>query len=866
METLLRASILSLSLIASAVLGAETADETGGAASRREDVFEFTQEPSCKKTDSGQYEIRFASKGRCDVTVAVANRADKIVRHLVSGVLGANAPEPLKKDSLEQTLLWDGKDDFGKSVENPADCHVRVSLGLKPVVDKILMWHENRFEGDIAGIASDADGVYVFGAARGGGKYVATRIVQYDHQGQYLKTLLPFPKGKMLSGNFARMGEDFGGDQYSLPKGDVYPAEYAFCVNNHRLTMIQTTTWFGQSIHFFRLGTDGSLPPGGYFGAAAVTRVTHQSGVGLDAPAWLAVTPDDKYYYYTGTGFAFHQGPDPKLPDHAIYRIATDLNGKETTPFIGQKEAGSDNDHFNVPMGMTVDAEGQLYVADSGNNRIQVFSSDGKFVRTIAVPEPWWVGVHPKTHAVYVLSYPANADEYKILKFLDKPEPVATQSFAIPTMPKQKEKKRVWPVFCLDCSAATPTVWVTDAKSHIQLWEDKDSKFELKRDLYEEMIKESPSLANLPGRGANRWQPIVDPCRPYIYLGGTSPGWPAIDSTGTGTRINVNTGEIDKGRVPFIPGNDGLGYSLVDDKTMPVPGYDIPVKKVNPRHFEMDTGKIVPFENADANKCQGVYRMLLSPLGEMAIQCRTFGDFTPSTYPGRPAMLPKPDRPVYSSALLAKFDRQGKLINSDLLQGLPVAIAGIAFDLKGNIYVGLPLQKLVDGKPLSDFAIAKFPPEGGKFVYSAPIKQVDAPLQDRPQRKGDFSITVNENHKEFPAEIWADGMLWSYGSTLAPPGISCRCFQTWFSIDLYARSFVPEGSRSTVSIVDTNGNFILRIGGWGNCDERGPEVRLSYIRYVGVGDSGLYIDDQHNCRMLKVALKYEKEKDIALNP
>lgn len=53
--------------------------------------------------------------------------------------------------------------------------------------------------------------------------------------------------------------------------------------------------------------------------------------------------------------------------------------------------------------------------------------------------------------------------------------------------------------------------------------------------------------------------------------------------------------------------------------------------------------------------------------------------------------------------------------------GINVGIQGkkptIAFDLKGNIYVGLPFPKVVEGKTLSDFTIAKFPATGRKFIY-----------------------------------------------------------------------------------------------------------------------------------------------------
>src|SRR4030095_1357022 len=35
---------------------------------------------------------------------------------------------------------------------------------------------------------------------------------------------------------------------------------------------------------------------------------------------------------------------------------------------------------FNTPTGLAIDAEGNLYVVDGGNDRIQVFDPDGKFI------------------------------------------------------------------------------------------------------------------------------------------------------------------------------------------------------------------------------------------------------------------------------------------------------------------------------------------------------------------------------------------------------------------------------------------------------------------------------------------------------
>jgi NHL repeat len=53
-------------------------------------------------------------------------------------------------------------------------------------------------------------------------------------------------------------------------------------------------------------------------------------------------------------------------------------------------EPGDGPGQFNVPHSIATDAQGNVYVADRGNRRIQVFDGDGKFLRqlTIDVPAP----------------------------------------------------------------------------------------------------------------------------------------------------------------------------------------------------------------------------------------------------------------------------------------------------------------------------------------------------------------------------------------------------------------------------------------------------------------------------------------------
>jgi len=160
----------------------------------REAVYEFAREPTVRKQGE-QYAISFACKGKCDVAVAVEDASGRILRHIVYGVLGSNAPPPLKKDPLEQTLFWDGKDEFGKYVKDVDKCRVRVSLGLNPTFDKNIGWHpkDTSTARNLSAIAADADGVYVLECLA----YGSGTLRKYDHDGNYLRTLYPWDPEKL---------------------------------------------------------------------------------------------------------------------------------------------------------------------------------------------------------------------------------------------------------------------------------------------------------------------------------------------------------------------------------------------------------------------------------------------------------------------------------------------------------------------------------------------------------------------------------------------------------------------------------------------------------------------------------------------
>lgn len=80
--------------------------------------------------------------------------------------------------------------------------------------------------------------------------------------------------------------------------------------------------------------------------------------------------------------------PSPSVPLSAESTLSvtpgtvSPPSGEELLMTIGRQ--GSGDGEFLNPQGLALDGEGNLYVADTGNSRVQVFDADGNFLMTIA--------------------------------------------------------------------------------------------------------------------------------------------------------------------------------------------------------------------------------------------------------------------------------------------------------------------------------------------------------------------------------------------------------------------------------------------------------------------------------------------------
>ncbi|PYR74875.1 MAG: 6-bladed beta-propeller [Acidobacteria bacterium] len=77
-------------------------------------------------------------------------------------------------------------------------------------------------------------------------------------------------------------------------------------------------------------------------------------------------------------------------------------------------ERGTGPGQFNIPHTIAADAQGNIYVGDRTNRRIQVFDSDGKFLKQFAnVEAPWAICITPPPAQVL---YSADANSGKVFK------------------------------------------------------------------------------------------------------------------------------------------------------------------------------------------------------------------------------------------------------------------------------------------------------------------------------------------------------------------------------------------------------------------------------------------------------------------
>jgi sugar lactone lactonase YvrE len=917
---------------------------------KREEIFEFAQKPVVTR-EGDKVTIAFETTGLCDVTIAIEDSGGKIIRHLVSGVLGPKAPQPLQKDSKKQAVIWDGKNDKGDYAENKDDLTVRVSLGLKPQFERALLHSPyKRFGRNPPVIAAAADGVYVYEGD------MADNVRLLDHEGNYVRTVYPFPSDKLdqvqglrwrttpdgvkvpfkegahqvtffgsgLNGGFDP-ASGFGtyrvrplNEYDGLPR---YPAASAMAIHGNRLALI--------GLYLNRLATDGSSggldihgartsSPAFIYGYCQPTRPVDNT------PLSAAFSPDGKSVYLTGYTVYGDNGTAGafRMWLHGVLRVPFD--GKAAPEvFVGDMNptsptaAGTGEKQFNSPTSVACDAEGRVYVSDYVNNRIQIFTPDGKFKESLSVNRPAYVAVHQKTGEIYVSSWAYSHSRNtgsmepikpKLTRFEAQAGHKKIAEYALPFASGDGDHGP-WGGWMgiqyrveLDSWAEPPTVWLVPGQAGgggswapwgIKVLTVEKDQLTMKKDFGAEAFK----AVTYDAASSGRQRLIVNPKTGKVYI-----------MEGMGLATGDRAVEIDpvKGRNKFVDlpfgaedicfDSDGLIYLRTGDMVVrydPANWREVPwdygeeregVSHCGGRAAKVSAGLALPGTRPGPwFHCGGFG---ISPKGHLVVQCFNggMGSNAKLDRPGKPALAAATGKPYTPRIYPGRqrwgeihiWDKHGKVLHEDVAPGVTIT-DGVCIDNDDNVYVLTNPMRTPDGKPALNRmteTLIKFKPGRGRVVTSGDGPPVPVKAGQQPDHPTDIA-------GPYQGAAWVEGADWLYGGVGYAGTMRCTCWNARFSLDYYARSFAPEPDRFSVAVLDTNGNLILRLGKCGNVDDGKPliadpaikeprsiggdETAIMHACYVAVDtDKRLFIEDAGNRRIASVKLDYHRTETVPL--
>jgi hypothetical protein len=149
-----------------------------------------------------------------------------------------------------------------------------------------------------------------------------------------------------------------GNDKFNFPAGIVIsPVNGDFYVvdeGNHRVQVYDTT-----------------LTLAGYKTTLGITGSSGNDSTRFNTPWDVAVDASGNIYVADGN-------------NHRVQKCTLAGTAYNCTTFAGTTStSGSTFDHLSNPYGVAIDGAGRVYIADGGNNRIQVFDSTGAYLTTI---------------------------------------------------------------------------------------------------------------------------------------------------------------------------------------------------------------------------------------------------------------------------------------------------------------------------------------------------------------------------------------------------------------------------------------------------------------------------------------------------
>ncbi len=788
-------------------------------------VAKFVSAPRVKKK-RGQVIIRFTVSAKTDVEVAVLDVDKKIVRRLAAGVLGGknDPPAPLKP-GFDQSVLWDGNDDYGKKAEG-APFSVRVRIGMDVAYGRML--GGSPYTGLLSpngpkdSIALSPDGsMYVHMSSLVGVLHASIpwQLRKFDKAGKYIKTILPYPASTSTN-NVPAFNLAHDGSEFLMPRFNnaLDPTTYHFGDNIYRKVVNNQVVFIGDKKLTFVSLDDSN----------AIKTVSFAKMKWKRTSVQIAFSPDGRYVYYSNAADIPYNPKklsdfNHEFPNGRIYRQDLEKPGAAPEKFydISFPEKFWFPNAWNkrtATGGIDVDTNGHIFVCDLVNQEIIELSPEGKKLSSIKVPWPDKVILSQKSDTIYVISNQVTKG-YRLETTLYKINGRGSKAKVVMELPIGKD---LGTSIALNELEEKPFLWIGGNRELI--------KFE---DAGNEFIK-GENLLNDKDKISFVTYGDVDVEKDLVYItNGSREVWRYDGKTGEGGRTHLTTCDVSVGP-------KGTVYAWG------IKGFYGPVAR-----YGRDL-KPLPLASG-----KHTYGALYGRYGRGVNAPGLAVDWH-----GRVYALSG-----FNTCALYAFDKEGKLVDFERKAPAPMNVGeikkgdsmpaylsyvmdqggSIQTDPKGNVYVlehGLPSDfknpKGFEKDPAFDRStgtVYKFGPKGGTFK----------PVKGRERYEAEGAL-----RRYYIACGPISGSWKSTGSV-------CHCTRPRFDVDAYGRLCIPNGLTQKVIVIDNNDNEILRFGNYGNYDSAGPDsidpkppLPMGWPIFSAVSDEHIYVGDGLNHRVLRV--------------
>jgi len=785
----------------------------------------FAEKPAVSRAgDAATIAFRLAAPA--DVEVAVLDAEGRVVRHLAAGLLGGpHAPPAPLRPALAQEIPWDGRDDLGNPARGgPFRARVRTGLSVRPAG---FIGDAGAEPGDarVYGLATDDQGnLYAAWGIGYGDRYFTIKV--FDRDGNYLRTILPYPSSLKL--------QDALGFAPQTPRdGRLNPPHF-----NARLPWIYPDSAGGLVGNRVR---DGELWLTS--GSGHLCRVRAADGACISwgggkspappaqGPVCWATSPGGKAVYLAGW---YRKGREP---DGQIFKV--DPASGDRAPFA-RIDVPPDRFWLNEPNGwydftnwgrkngvsaihgLAVDAEGRLYACDRVHGRLSVYDAEGRLLGSTAVEHPDLVA--PGAGGEVYVTTRRIVDGYK-----------ARNEIALLRLTGWDNGRVACrlvlggtnaPSMAVDAGRKPAVIWLSnvDEKGGVVRIEDRGDTF---------------AVTGRPGKGS--WlMPVkvwADPTADQVI---TSNGWSALSA------FDARTGEPVK--FPLL----GMDLAFGPDGSYHVYGQKGWHELVT--RFDREF-RPLPFPATGKNTTT------LTTTGKDVYGRYGHGWCNKGVAVGPDGRIYVYNMYDWHKYFINVWDASGKAerherVGEGLVGPLDPEGGGLAVDSKGHLYVGLRgVPAAHPEAPKGMGSVVKFSPGGGGY---APGRTANPGIEWKGSRAGKFVEGALAAYPGLSLQVWQ----------------GCVCKEARFDLDGYARLYIPDALSYSVRIVDNAGNEVARFGHYGNVDSRGPgsavpepPVAFGFPMAVSAGhaDRGrIYVADLLNQRVARLETVYASEEILPL--